>query len=314
MRPIPIAVFKDEVRKTVAALLNAQPRGFYFAELAARLGEPFASCQNDTRRLRHQLDALCDQGVLMRIERGIYIGRDKGSIENVPDVRSSVWRAFWNHGGCLTMPDLMAELAPHPADPRAVRDHLWVDGRYTLGIPLTGFRRHWVVREEKRREIPLPGSLQLQELRLIRLRRGSLPVGWGISALGALRERVGAALAAAREMADLTIGDLAEKPKVAGAMQRCLMAAASIRPSHPVLAERHSSFSQWWEATVQDVGQQHAIGVAWRGLEGDEPLLRDIQAVLDVRCWEAIGYATGLDPAALSRGALRSALPATEAA
>ena len=298
---LPIGEYRSQVAREALALLKVQP-SFYQGELAQRIGCDSRIGTPEGRKLRRQLETLCKRGVLILIDRGIYVAGDAVA---APDIGAKIRNAARNSGGILSMSELMAEVAGPGINQRTVRDHLVKSDTFVRGLPLEGYRNHWRVTDDLRRTIPVPGHRQMLELRIIRLRAGlDIPAGWEIAALEIFQCHVGNAIRARRILLDLDITSLAGNRALLSTLGLRLTMAKHVRPMNPTMADEFESWSDWWTQAVTDHGDRGAFVQAWEGLESQDHRLYGIQMVLNVQCWEAMGKALVLDPAALSRGAL----------
>ena len=308
---LPIALFKARVCEEVVLLVALQPYGFIFDELASRLGPSFASKGPEERRLRHQLKALCDSDVLYSVDRGVFLeGRHFASISGCGPLEDDIWNAFYELGGTATTEDLKAVLV-NPADDRKIRSVLRATDKYFKGLPLAGYRNHWFVNDDLRWQIPLPGALQSVELTILDLRLGSRATkATALQRLKLFQSRIGASLREARMLSRFEPDDVVKGPALANTLDIRLRACIG-RPEDSKLAERHRTVGEWWAETVKTNGRPRALYEAWLRIEGSPKAKATLQGALDVHCWDAIGRAVGLDPGALSRGALRSRSPQT---
>ena len=297
-----IAEYKSSVEAGARALIAARPQGFTFSELAAHLQYRGLSIKEE-RRLRRQLDRLCDEDIAYRVDDGIFVAGPRFS-EPSRDVAGAVDAAFWNAGGILSKEELWAQLADDGFGRSEITRYLANSGRYELGIPFDGYRLKWCVPDENRKAIPMPGKNQMLELSLLRARKGPVPFGWGVGQLKAFRARVGLAIRDARAIAEINIETLSKDWKLLRAVADCISTATNVQPWHPDTQDRFSSYAEWWADAVTRDGEADAFVQAWIGLEEDDHFLTGLLAALDVPCWAEIGRALNVDPALVSRGAL----------
>jgi hypothetical protein len=311
---LPPRDFKAEVLRCARALLGAAPEGFVHDDVAAVLGADFANGGASERRLRQCLTAMCAADVLHRVGWGKFAQGPAFDVDQPLGagvaLAEELHQAFISAGGIMTMPEILAEVAREDdGRARLVRRTLKETPRYRTGVPLQGFKRHWLLIESERVKMPLPGRWLLRDLQLTvaRLGKGHVPWDWGLEAdLMSYREAIALGLRRARELLDEQPEGILADPAIANALDWCLDYAASAGGGGTGAAAvgYGMALADWWPATRDSLGLVDALAYAWTLLEISDVSGPCVLDALDVRFWVAVGKRTNLDPAMLSRGAV----------
>lgn len=284
-----ISVFRASLVSIVAEVLAANPLGFSQQDIETAMG--VNPSEGERRRIRGQLVRMVKAGQLDRIARGLFIAGEYTIEQN--DLAGLVGAAFRDAGGVIRLDDLLANLPHALANRRKVLAYLAANDEYMTCLPIHGLTRLWLLRPELRYRLPLAGEYQFLELRLLRMTRGPLPIGWGMEELRALRRRIGQGLADARILRETDIPALLSDPALRGAMLDRIEALTAAEKPDEALAMLVSG--------RDGKGPSALLEALWEDLESGDSLAC-FQRILDVRCWDAIGAALDLDAAALSRG------------
>lgn len=273
------------VELQTSAMLTERPLGFTFPELTVRLRQNCAE-PLDERRVRHQLKRLCDRGVLVSPDRGVFVAGDAAGEGLAIEVR----KVFDSAGGFVSTDELLENLSQDLNHRGRVSRLLSSSPDYQLGLPIEGFRKVWRLRDDLRFRVPLPGRYQLLELILLKMACGGAPNGWGVEALKALRLRVGQGLRDARSLRELSIDLVLALPLIREALDHRL---EELRYSDPAMI---AGCEDW----IDMARGEEVLFELWVRIEDGDAA----QGILDAACWNAIGRGLGFDAALLSRGAL----------
>ena len=293
--------FKARVLEKCRSVLALPTAQFCFADLARELGPSFAIGCPDERELRTALSGMVTRRQLVRPAHGRYAAGpclDDDAAAGMT-VMAELREAFYFASGIMSTPEILIAVGRNDEmGARLVRRALSESADFVKGLPFAGYQNHWAVCEEKRRNIPLRGAMHLIDLQITvsHLPDGAIPYEWGLEkALGDMRKRIGTGLSDARKLLDVDAGHMAMR--VANAFERNL-AKAPIQFG----GSSRATPGEWWRAMQADRGRGKALGESWRMLEADAP--PHIAGFLQVDFWLAVGEATGLDPAWLSRGCI----------
>jgi hypothetical protein len=305
------ALFKSAVDSAALRLAEERPLGFAVDDVAAVIG-----CADITRqmrrRIRQRLVTLCNAERLFSPQpwTGVYLGSDKTGaaleIAHQPVLLDDVRRAFFDAGGFMQMPEIIAALGFDAGSEKRVRAVMSESHLFERFTPLKGMRKHWRLSDSERATVPVPGRWMLADLQLkvFRMAGGKIPWSWGLKdALEAQRVRVGNGLRDARMLWRLSPEEMVADAGISGALDACLSGATELRYQDPQIIESSGyKVAEWWDDCKEAMGTEEASAEAWRMLEGEDgqPYLLD---ALDVAAWVTIGARMKLDPALLSRGA-----------
>jgi hypothetical protein len=196
-------------------------------------------------------------------------------------------RLFADHGGILRLWEIDAELGlADEAGERAALRAL-ERGEYLQCTPYDGWRKAWLLSEDERARLPLPGDRIMVDTLLTQ------EPGDVIQAVNLRRRQIGETVEAARSTLRLSLeevlaGDVGE------AFAACLEVGTA--PHHTVDGEE--TLSAWWRGLGEN-----ALSVAWENLALGPPTGEpSVVSTLDAKFWRVLSDRLKADCAGLSRG------------
>lgn len=295
--------FTTHVLAEARVLLDRPPHCFRHADLASRLGPEFVAGGAQYDRLRSTLKRLRAARVFAAGGRGVFQAGaqiDNGAALSVRQrIVEGVEHFLAENGGIGRVKEMRRALALDDGQAWTLFRVL-EEGRYWQLPKLQDERRWWALPEAELARTPLPGWRLDQDVSVSRYLGGAFAWrGGGWVEVDQRRREIGEGVRRARLRANLSVTDLLDDSTVGTEFRRCLEAGRSVFPD----ADGFTTYSEWWQERVGEIGPDDAALYAWGDFEcgqrQGEPCACDN---LDARFWRVLAARLGVDAADLSRG------------